>query len=170
MQTNITKNRPLLKTIFFPRKRTTTCAWEEKKNKLTWACFCCTILNRISNTIRTAICRWRIITSSFLLTRSATYIASTPSTKNSINRNSNKTYIVYMSKTNERSCRIFGKLSRIPPLFISGGKTSITFFSIGQILPKKILWDKSIHFVCFPKQNKLTLSVSHDFSPFLSKI
>ena len=77
-------------------------------------------------------------------------------------------FLSCMSKTNERWCQIFGKLSRIiPPLLISGGKTGITFCLLVRYCRKKFWWDKSIHFVCFPK--KMTLSVSHDFSPFCPK-
>ena len=47
-------------------------------------------------------------------------------------------------------------------------KLSITFFLLVRYCRKIFWWDKSIHFVCF--QKKMTLSVSHDFSPFLSKL
>ena len=68
-----------------------------------------------------------------------------------------------ISKTNERWCRIFGKLSlhSPPPMCLSGGKNDITFFSIGPIWPKKNLvrqkyslcWFSNIffEFVCFPR-------------------
>ncbi len=67
-----------------------------------------------------------------------------------------------MSKTNERWCRIFGKLSRIiPPPVSQWWKNWHNFFSIGQILPKKFLVrqkyslclfsKKQIDFVFFPR-------------------
>ena len=68
----------------------------------------------------------------------------------------------HMSKTNERSCRIFGKnmVFTPPPVHQSWKKWS-NFFSIGRILPKKILVrkkyslclfsKKKIEFVCFPR-------------------
>ena len=66
---------------------------------------------------------------------------------------------IWTSKTNERWCRIFGKLNCIftPPLFVGGGKTGITFFLLVRYCRKKFWWDKSIHFVCFPKKNWLCL-------------
>ena len=68
------------------------------------------------------------------------------------------------------------KLHFPPPLFVSGGKTGITFFLLVRYCRKKFWWDKSIHFVCFPKKNDFVCFprfLAHfcpKFSLFLQKI
>ena len=79
------------------------------------------------------------------------------------------TVVIGKTKTNERSCRIFGKNMVSPPPLSSRGKNGLTFFLLVGYCRKKFWWEKSIHFVCFPKKI-LSLSVSHDFSTFLPKI
>jgi len=98
----------------------------------------------------------------------------------SLRRNRKKTvFLFFMSKPNERSCRFFGIFWKVSPLPYLPDclQNATTFFLFGLCRVWKSMFDKSIHFVCFPKEfwvylfpTIFTLLFQKKLCPFCQKL